>query len=235
MSFFPSKYYLASRYDSSVSSFLVYILKYWGSIALFYIIYFDNGNISFDNLLFCLFSLAVYFSVYDYFCFINDQEPGALTVRKGGVVSKWSVVIQVISISAVGLYIYKSDFLFPILVCLLISVVFYIHNSIPEKARVISYFLLYFLKPFLFFQSFFSLMPVVFFSLFYALSYVPYYFVKKFGLEWPSKMTKFLFSGISLKVVFLLIFLPLNFNLIYLLVWQLLFTVVDFLNKNRCF
>jgi len=228
MRFLPGRYYLESRYNSNLAYFLLYICKYWGTIALFYLISSDVDFELNDALLFLL-SLFLYFAVYDYFCFVNDQEPGALTVRTGDIVSKKDVIFQVSFVSLIGLAFFGDAFITPILVCVLISFIFHLHNKVSEKTRVITYFLLYIVKPFLFFQATkLEAIPVFIFAALYAFSYVPYYFVKKFRLTWPNKIFKFCLSGIILKITLLTLFLPYNLELVYIIFLQLSLTVIDY-------
>lgn len=228
---FPGGYYLTSRYDSNILKFLVYLAKYWGSIVIFYEF---NLTESFNNnLLFYGLTLLLYFSVYDYFCYKNDQEPDAITPRDGKSVSLGVTFFYFLLLSFLGLFIYGTVFYYPICVCIIIISIFYLHNRLSEKLRVITYFLLYFIKPFLFFNGVSGLFPLVIFSSLYAFSYIPYYFVKKFKLEWPNVILKTVFSGIVLKCFFLICFIPHYTELWYIFFWQILFTIVDHYFKNK--
>ncbi|OEF75427.1 hypothetical protein OA5_06000 [Vibrio cyclitrophicus 1F111] len=228
---FPGKYYLTSRYNSNPMSFLIYLAKYWGSIIIFYGIIVEHQLV--DSSLLYFFSLLLYFSIYDYFCCINDQEPEALTKRSGDFVSINITLLHSLLISCLGFLFFGVNFLYPILTCFMLSVVFFFHNRFSDKNRVLTYFALYFIKPFLFFQHANDLSAVTIFSALYAFSYVPYYLVKKFNINWPNKLVKLLCSGIFLKCLFLIFFIPFSTEIFYLLIWQILLTVVDFFNKKH--
>ncbi|WP_318513953.1 hypothetical protein [Photobacterium leiognathi] len=228
---FPGEYYLTSRYNSNIATFLIYLAKYWGTIIIFYEIFL--GDLISNTASFYCINLLLYFSIYDYFCCINDNEPGAVTQREGKIVSLSCTLFYVTLFSCLGLFFYGLNFSYTMGVCLLITIIFYIHNELSEKFRVITYFLLYFLKPFLFFHDINVFLSIVIFSSLYAFSYIPFYFIKKFALQWPNIFLKTIFSGIFLKIFFLLCFIPFYPKLTYLLICQILFTILDFVSNKR--
>ncbi|KPN77500.1 hypothetical protein AEA42_08440 [Shewanella sp. Sh95] len=230
---FPGEYYFTSRYNSNFSSFIIYLAKYWGTIIIFNQIYFDLEYTACYFILFYLISMLLYFSIYDYFCCVNDNEPGAVTKRDGRFVTLGQVFFYAILLSLLGFFIFGLTFNYTIGACIFIAVTFYLHNRLSEKYRVVTYFLLYFLKPFLFIHNLEHVLVIIIFSSLYALSYIPFYFVKKFGLQWPNSFCKVICSGIFLKCFFLMCIIPFYFEFIYLLLWQILFTIFDFLSNKR--
>lgn len=231
MMYIPGKYYLASRYNSRFSLFFIYLMKYWGTAVLFYE-YYLNSTVSNSWFFYCI-SLLLYFSIYDFFCYINDSEPGAITERSGQPVLFSQTILCFFMFSSVGLLFYGVIFFCQIFICLILSCIFFFHNKASEKIRVFTYFSLYFLKPFLFFTDFSHFLSVSLFSCFYALSYVPYYAAKKFGMQWSSDFYKVFFSGIFLKCLFLAIFIPFSLVFLFIIFWQLILTLFDYLLSKK--
>lgn len=227
----PGSYYFRTRYSSDIFLFAIYLSKYWGSILLFYFL--AIYKFDFLYLPFVALALLVYFTVYDYFSYSNDCDPLASTKRKGGVVLVRPTIFKLVFLSAIGFAAYNTYFFFPLAVNLLIAFVFFVHNRINENYRVITFFLLYFLKPFIFLIDISNIKLLVVFSFFYGLAYVPYYIIKKFRLQVHNKLLLVLLSGIFLKTMFLTFFSLFYNGFIFILLLQIGLTALEFKYKSK--
>ncbi|CAK6712089.1 membrane hypothetical protein [Vibrio harveyi] len=250
MQFFPGFYYFSSRFDSLFSGFN-YFFKYWFSyIVVFLLISYEGEPFAVSTLLAIVTSLCLFYCSYDVLCFKNDTT--SVKYEKGTGVqrslknSNYSVFspLRVIIFCCLTLLLYTllgfSSFIlsFGSLVILILS--FFLHNNIRPSLRVYTFFILYFLKPFivggwLIINS--EPTTLVFFSLVYALCYLPNYAKRKLeNGKIKSVLVKtppFFTSGIFLKVLFISPFLFFNFDFIYFILIQIIMTSIEVVNNKR--
>lgn len=206
--FIPGAYYYSSRYDLTGGFF--HFFKYW-IFLLFAFCFFESGfpdlNFAFSLLLFFLAHLCV----YDQFCFSNDKNFSSEkngTDRSGGKVILppsfiFSAAFCLLFFLILGLLDFFSGYFFVYLIFL--SSVFFLHNSLVEKFRVLTYFALYIIKTFLpvfafsaVEGSFFVSIFYVYFAIAFSFSYVPAYALKKFGFHAISLKFKAVYFKIFL-------------------------------------
>lgn len=207
--YFPSSYYIKSRYNGKPLYFLFYLFRYWFILSFFL-------NEKSNNSIFTLFfSLLIYYSFYDFFCLENDKiaknEKGG-TNRLGNTQKDIKVkdfIIWVLSSSLILGYFSITTLLYNFIIISLTVFVFYLHNRILYSLRILTYSLLYFLKVFLMYQNFKFIETNMFLKIIAVASlwnivHIINYSIKKSGLKklsqywieiirWSSYYTCFLF------------------------------------------
>ena len=237
MSYFPSKYYITSRYDGSSFRFALYALRFW---ALPWAFLWGCGYISteriteFQLIVYVAAYFLCYFLIYDYFCLENDRnarrEKSGATLRRGCNVSP-STQLKYAAFAVLLLVYLPALTSWSILVGVAyLSCVFYLHNRLMGAWRVYTYFLLYLGKLITFFAPFLSNdFSVFLFSFLISLAYIPNYARKKLSLS-IGGYYDFLFRGYVLKTC---IFIAASvFHDIYFIIFavaNLAFTILEFL------
>jgi hypothetical protein len=192
----PGGYYLATRYSTPMDR-LGYLVKYWLPFPL--ILSTTVPGIPWWHWSQFL-ALAAFLSVYDVFCLRNDawsadaeQRPlrrtdGTTLPRTAHLRRRIAVAIPTVvaSVSATSL---SGGRLLPSVAFLAaLAIVFALHNVLPERARIATFFALYLLKGGVFLFGWCPTPPpreiaaYLVFTVLYAAIYLPTYTLRKLDL-----------------------------------------------------
>lgn len=237
---FPGGYYLLTRYKFNYQR-IIYLLKYW--VPFLTLVFFLSSGITIEQWLFICISIIIFFNIYDWFSFENDQvviqlEKKPISRGNPNSINKIEYVKNKILI-AVSLNIIclalKIPFTIFLLQVLLITV-FYIHNRIKPSMRPASYFLLYVLKGYFVGYIFSPELDIcskyIFFVfvVLYAATYLPKYIYRKIfsgEIEGKSLGLRIFLQPIVYKNVFILLFSLIYTKGLWILLFVDLFTAVE--------
>lgn len=192
----PGGYYLATRYSTPMDR-LGYLVKYWLPFPL--ILSVTVADIPWWHWSQFL-ALAAFLSVYDVFCLHNDawsaeseQRPlrrtdGTPLPRASHLLRRVAVAIPTVFASLMATTLSGGRLLPSLAFIASLAIVFALHNILPERARVATFFALYLLKGGVFLFGWCPAPPprelatYVVFTVLYAAIYLPTYTLRKFDL-----------------------------------------------------
>lgn len=192
----PGAYYLATRYSTPLDR-AGYLVKYWLPFPVL-LWTLDPSGAWWHWTRFL--SLAAFLAVYDAFCLYNDAWsasseahplvrtdgtalPKSVHLRRRILVATLTSVATVAAIAASG-GTATAQIVFLSVLCL----VFALHNALPERGRIGTFFGLYLLKGGVFLAPGFpwpfpaELVAYLWFTFLYAAIYLPSYTLRKFHL-----------------------------------------------------
>ncbi len=248
--YFPAQYYLESRYKKKYKAVL-YLLKYHGFFAgyLWLVSQYSALMIFSTAAIFLLF-----YNVYDFFCFQNDQgEPSisygvdlpvhrqtkVVVVKKGFIYLK---LIYFVIILSTLIYLDLSIAIASLILIGSLSVIFLTHNSVANTYKGFTLFGLYMTKAFIFLIPFLGTLSseslklcVIIFSIF-NFSYVPKYVFRKiyfFKKIAPELYKKSFMKPIILKNIMLIPLILVDVKVLYLLVYINILTMLEYVLDKR--
>lgn len=186
--YYPASYYIKSRYNGNPIYFFFYLLRYW------FILSFFLNEKSYQSIFILFFSLFIYYSFYDFFCLENDKiaknEKGG-TNRLGSTqkeIKFKELLIWVLFSALILSYFSITTLIYNFIIISLVVFVFYIHNRILSRLRILTYSLLYFLKVFLMYQNFKIIdseifIKIIAIALLWNIVHIINYSLKKSGLK----------------------------------------------------
>lgn len=196
----PSVYYLKTRYPYWPDR-VFYLAKFWG--VLFLIFGSPNAWI--------LLQLLPFYAVYDWFCAHNDAYPHASetkhNVRPYPIPTDrhFFMVKAIIALILLPLPWLYSGHWFPSGVLVFVAIIFHFHNSVPAKARILTFLILYCLKPiylWFFLELPLGYAPLVVAVLFSASNW-PQYALRRLGFNSNQFLIRILRLSLLYKLVIL--------------------------------
>ncbi len=243
---FPGVYYYSTRYDNLYKPF-AHILKFWGSYLLTIQLTIP-GQINFYYL---LPSFIAYLAIYDIGCFQNDTK--ASFEDKGTTRNKVSYYDN-------SLAFFTSSFLWALLCLLIVFImnihvglivtsmfillytIFWLHNSLEPRQRILTFYLLYLIKGLVVLTAVvasLNIIPVMYliFCILFPLTYLPKYIHSKYKHSINKNINHFkkiILQPIIWKNIILVVLSMLNTHFLFVLIWMDLITLVEFL-IGRCY